>query len=229
MKSVILILSMCLMFSYSINSQSFSVGLGSGVNFISGDNYYTSELGRLGIYENINGTTTNLEGMGLKYELQFQLAGKYSFNDSPFSLDAILNFYPLRGKEQMMVYDFTAMTEVPKDVTTKMDIWSIQIGANYSLNFYAIKPFITASLSANYFDDFFIEFSEPDYKSEFRSYENGMRYGYNVGIGFDYNIFSNINLELSSCYNSFNVLHKRDGEELLNSVNVLAIIYYQIL
>jgi opacity protein-like surface antigen len=121
------------------------------------------------------------------------------------------------------------MTEIPQDVTTKMDIWSFQLGSKYSIIFYTIKPFITTSLTANYFDDFYIEFSEPNCNSEYRSYENGMRYGYNVGIGFAYNIFSNINLELSSNYNSFNVLNKRDGEELLNSVNVFVIFYYQIM
>lgn len=229
MNKVKISFALCLMFSYSLFSQSISVGLGSGVNFISGDNYYTNDLGRLGIFENVNGTTTNLKGMGLTNELQFHIAGKYTFDNSPFSLDAGFNYYPLRGNEQMMVYDFMAMTELPKDVTTKMDILSFQLGANYSLNFNAIKPFITASLSANYFDDFYIEFSEPDYKSEYLSYKNGMRYGYSIGIGIAYNIFSNLNLEVSSNYNAFNILHSRDGEELLNSVNVLAIIYYQLL
>lgn len=229
MNKVKVIFLMCFIFSYSIFSQSISIGLGSGINFISGDNYYTNNLGRLGIYENINGTTTNLEGMGLKNELQFQLGGKYSFDNSPFSLISFFNYSPMRGSDQILVYDFVRMSEVPRDVTAKMDIWSFQAGVNYSLNFYAIKPFITALLSANYFDDFYIEFSEPDYKSEYRSYKNGMRYGYSVGVGIAYNISSILNLEISGNYNDFNILHSRNGEELLNSFNVLAMFYYKLL
>ncbi|MFO7523999.1 MAG: hypothetical protein R6W68_00965 [Ignavibacteriaceae bacterium] len=229
MNKVKIVLVLCLVFSYPTFAQSISVGLGGGVNFISGNNYYTNKPGRLGIYENMNGTTTNLEGMGLTSELQFQLAGKYAFDDTPFNLISSISYSPMRGSDQILVYDFVKMSEVPRDVTAKMDIWSFQVGAAYYLSFYAIKPFITASLSANYVDDFYIEFSEPDYKSEYRSYKNGMRYGYNAGAGIAYNFFSNLRLEVSGNYNSFNLLHSRDGEELLHTFNVLAIFYYQVL
>ncbi len=229
MNRVKILVLMCLIFSCSILPQSISIGLGGGVNFITGDNYYTNGLGRLGIFENINGTTGNLEGMGLTNELHLQLGVKYFFDNSPFSLRAVFSYSPLRGTEQKMIYDFVLMAEVPKDVTAKMDIWGFQAGTDYYFNFYPFKPFFTVSLSANYFDDFYVEFSQPDYKSEYRSYKNGMRYGYSVGAGIAYYILSNLNLELSGSFNSFNVLNKREGEELLNSINIQVSIYYQII
>ena len=62
MNEVKIILVTGLIFSYSIFSSINFYWIGGRINFISGDNYYTDNLGRLGLYENINGTTTNLEG-----------------------------------------------------------------------------------------------------------------------------------------------------------------------
>jgi hypothetical protein len=93
---------------------------------------------------------------------------------------------------------------------------------------HSFKPFIAFSLSANYFDDVWIEFTETDYISEFRSYKNGMRYGYSAGVGLDYIVLTKLELEISSNYNSLNLINRREEEELLNSVNVLFNIYYKI-
>ena len=228
MNFVKLSLAIFLCFSLPLLSQTFSIGAGSGLNFMLGNNYYTDELGRIGRYENINGTNTNLTGMGLSNEWQFQIMGKYLFINSPFSLTAGFIYMPMRGNEQLPIYDFILNQEIQKDVTTKMDIWAFQLGTNYSFDMHTIKPFITVSLSANYFGDVWIEFSETDYISEFRSYQNGMRYGYCVGIGLDYCIYSNLELEVSSNYNSLNLLGRREEEELLNSINILFNIYYRI-
>jgi opacity protein-like surface antigen len=217
------------LFSVQISSQSLSVGLGSGLNFINGNNYYTDNFGLLGIYENVNGTRTNLTGLGLNREPQFRLTAKYSFENLPVNLTADLNYLRMRGNEPMYVYDVLMQREFLKDVTTKMDIWSFQLGTGYDFNFYFLKPFITASVSINYFDDVFIEFAETDYVSEYRSYKNGMRYGYTFGAGLSYSLFSNTDIELSTNYNSWNVFNRRDGEETLNSVSALINIYYKIL
>ena len=164
--------------------------------------------------------------MGLSNEWQFQIIGKYSFINSPFSLTAGFSYSPMRGNEQMLIYDVFLDQEIQRDVTTKMDIWSFQLGTNYTFDLFSIKPFIAVSFSANYFDDVWIKFFETDYISEFRSYENGMRYGYSVGFGLDYSVFSNLDLEISTNYNSLNLLNRREEEELLNSINVLFNIYY---
>jgi hypothetical protein len=109
-----------------------------------------------------------------------------------------------------------------------MDIWAFKFGANYSFNIYRVKPFINASLLSNYFDDVFIKIGNDENYSQLSSYKNGICYGYSVGTGMGYDIFQNIELELSTNYNSLNVLHKRDGESLLNSISVLFNIYYQV-
>ena len=227
MKTYIIIIFLIFFSPIQIFSQTFSVGIGSGVNFVTGDNYYTHSLGRLGIYPDVNGTTVNLEGMGMRTEFQFQLSGKYSFKDSPFNLFADFNYLPMNGNENMNVWYWFAEEGIESTVTNKMDIWSFQLGANYYFTRSSIKPFISASISANYFSDTWIETDIDFYLTEYKSYENGMRYGYGVGLGAAYEISKYFDAELSGNFNSFNQLGRRDGEELLNSINVLLIVYYK--
>ena len=222
---VVLFLSL----SFPLISQTISIGVGTGLNFINGTNYYTNKFGELGRYENVNGTETNFAGLGLSNELEFKVQSKYSLDNSPFSFTAGFNYFRMRGNESMPIYDNILERDFIKDVTSKMDVWSFQFGANYSFNLYAVRPFITLSFLSNYLDDVYIEIADGEYISQFPSYKNGMRYGYSLGTGIGYNIFSNVELELSTNYNSLNVLHKRDGEALLNSVSVLFNVYYKII
>jgi len=228
MNQIKLISIIFLCFSLPILTQTFTIGAGTGLNFIQGNNYYTDDFGRIGLYENINGTNTNLIGMKLNTEWQFQVLGKYFFENSLFSLTAGFVYLPMRGYEPIYIYDFMLDQEIKYDGTTKMDIWCFQIETNYSFDLQPVKPFINFSLSANYFDDVWIEYAQADYLIEFRSYKNGMRYGYSAGIGMEYYVISNLMLELSSNYNSFNPVNKREGEELLNTINVLFNINYTI-
>ncbi len=228
MKKNKLFLLMYLVVSFPLFSQNIYVGLGTGVNFIMNDNYYTANFGRYGLHQNINGTKTNFEGLGLSNEWQFQLNGKYYIDNSPFSLTANLNYFRMRGNESIPIYDEILIRFIVQDVTSKMDIWSLQLGANYSFDLSPVKPFITVSFLSNYFDDVYIKIGDDESYSQFRSYKNGMRYGYSFGTGIGYCIIPNFELELSTNYNSLNVLHKRDGEALLNSINLLFNIYYKI-
>jgi hypothetical protein len=88
MRKVKIFLVLFLFTSFQLFSQNIYVGIGTGLNIISCDNYYTSNFGRFGVYQSVNGPETNLAGLGLSNELQFQINSKYSFNNSPFSLSA---------------------------------------------------------------------------------------------------------------------------------------------
>ena len=55
---VVLFLSL----SFPLISQTISIGVGTGLNFINGTSYYTNKFGELGRYENVNGTETNFGG-----------------------------------------------------------------------------------------------------------------------------------------------------------------------
>jgi opacity protein-like surface antigen len=228
MKSLKVVFLICLVFSFEIFSQSLSIGLGSGLNFINGGNYFTDNLGRIGIYQNKNGTNTTFEGLSLDNEIQFQLGAKYSLEDFPINLLLNVQYLRMRGTESMNIYDNFLGREFLYDVTTKLDIWSLQVGSSYSYYFYSLKPFITASVLFNYFDDVYVELAQDRHLSEYPDYENGMRYGYSLGLGVSYNIFNNIELELLSRYNDLNFLNRRDGEVKLASTSLLLGIYYKV-
>lgn len=228
MCKVKIFLILFLVSSPSLFSQSIYVGLGTGINIIEGDNYYTSNFGRFGVYQSVNGTVTNFAGMGLSNEMQFQVNGKYSFNNSPFSFVVGLQYLRMTGKESVPIYSETFKMPIYQNVTTEMDIWNFNLGANYSFNINRFKPFINATLLSNYFDDVFIRIGNDENYSQFLSYKNGMRYGFSIGTGLGYDVFQNIELELLTSYNSFNVLNKRSGESLLNSIGVLLNVYYKV-
>ncbi|MBU0561231.1 MAG: hypothetical protein KJ799_16780 [Bacteroidetes bacterium] len=229
MRTIKLFLLISLVISFEVFTQSLSIGLGSGVNFIQGGNYYTDNLGRIGRYENLNGTNTSFTGLSLNTELQFQAGGKYSFENIPINLLADIQYYRMRGNEEVNIYDSFFEREFTYDATAKIDIWSLQLGSSYEFEFYSFKPFLTASAMFNYFGDVYYELAQDRYISEFPDYHNGMRYGYSFGVGISYNIISNIELEILSRYNDFNSFNGRDGEEKLKSTSVLFNIYYRIL
>lgn len=228
MCKVKIFLILLLVSSSPLFPQSIYVGLGAGLNIIKGDNYYTSNFGSLGVYQSVNGTVTNFAGMDLSNELQFQINGKYFFNNSPFSLIAGLQYLRMTGNESVPIYSGTFKMPISQNVTTEMDIWNFKLGANYSFNISHLKPFISAALLSNYFDDVFVRIGDDENYSQFLSYKNGMRYGYSIGTGLGYDVFQNIELELSTNYNSFNVLNKRSGESLLNSIGILLNVYYKV-
>lgn len=229
MKIFKIIIALSFLFSVNLLSQSLYVGFGSGLNFINGGSYYTSNLGRIGIYEKINGTKTNLSGLGLGKEFQFQIGGKYSLANSPISLIANIEYYRMRGNESMNIYDEFMEREFLYDVTTKLNIWSFQLGSTYSFNLFSLKPFVSASFLSNYFDDVYVELAQGRIITEYPDYANGMRYGFALGAGIMINVFSNIELEILTKYNIFNFLNRREGEEKINSVSVLFNVYYKIL
>lgn len=228
MRALKIVLVLSLFISVDMFSQSLSVGLGTGLNIISGDKYYTDGLGRIGIYYNTNGTHTSFHGLSLNNEIQFQVGAKYSFLNFPFNLLAIIQYYLMRGNGLVNIYDNFLEREFQYKVTTKLDIWSLQFGGSYLLNFYPFRPFITASALFNYFGDVYVELAQDKSLSEYPDYENGMRYGFSLGAGISYNIYSNIELELQSRYNDLNLLHRRDGEEKLSSTSILLNVYYKV-
>lgn len=223
-----IIIALSFLFSANLLSQSLYVGFGSGLNFINGGSYYTSKLGRIGIYENINGTNTSFSGLGLGKELQFQIGAKYSLANSPISLVANVEYYRMRGNESMNIFSEFMKRDFLYDVSTKLNIWSFQLGSSYSFDLFSLKPFVFASILSNYFDDVYVELAQDRTTTEFLDYENGMRYGFAFGGGIFYNNISNFGLEILTKYNIFNFLNRREGEEKINSVSVLFNAYYKI-
>lgn len=217
-----------LLFSSISFSQQLSIGLGGGIDFVQGDNYYTHPLEWFGLYD-INGTRANFPGMKLGTEYHFNLASKYKFATIPFAVRLNFLYSPLRGCERISYFDEDWGKVITPEVSTILDVWSIHVGADYNLPIEFINSFVTVSLLANHFDETYTHTNTERYEVFFPVYRNGMRYGFSLGMGAAYDISDKLAVELSGNFSVWNEFGRRDGEELFRTIGLNTAIYYKIM
>ncbi len=227
-----------LLAAIDIFSQSLSIGLGSGISAVQGDNYYTDNLGLAGLYF-INGTRSEFTGLKFRNENDFSVNVKYAFEYFPLSLVTQIHYIPMRGKQSADIYSQAYFKTIQNEVTTKIDIWSFSIGPRYELEIKKLRPYITASLLLNYIGDTWLQFEYYNDLSMWRNNQNGMRYGLSLGFGVGYEAFSNIDFEIGANYNYMNLWNRRGAnpedkihlsvEERMNTLNISLRVFYLIL
>ena len=238
MKMTIKIISVFFLLGSSVFSQSLSVGVSGGISRIQGDNYFTNNLGSYG-RNKVNGTESSFAGLKFRNENSFILKINYGLENSPIRLIAQINYIPMRGNETVRIYDQISQWYIKEEVITKLDIWSLCVGARYKINFQKIKPYAQALFLSNYFGDTRLEFDYGTTESIRTDYKNGMRYGLNFGLGIVYNITRNIDLDIGASYSFMNLWNSRKANPLdypyesveakLNTINLLIGIDYTIL
>ncbi|MCF8296834.1 MAG: outer membrane beta-barrel protein [Melioribacteraceae bacterium] len=220
-------------------SQSLYFGLSSGISSVQDNNYFTNNLGAAGKHY-VNGAESIFGG--LKFgndEYQFAIKMKYGFSDIPFSLSAQIHYIPLRGSQSVDIYNSVYNQNILQDVTTMIDIWSLRIGGRYTYEADKFKPYTTLSLLLNYWGDTWLQYEYYDNISLWRNYENGIRYGLNMGGGIGYELVENIELEIEVNYNYMNLWNRRGAnpidkihpseEEKMNTLNFELCVYYKLL
>lgn len=221
----------------NIYSQSLSVGLSSGVSIVQGDNYFTKDFGYYGTYFR-NAAESHVAGLRFKTEPDFAVNVKYGLSFIPVSLVAQIHYIPMRGEQTLSIYDVRFNHTSQEDVTTKLDIWALNVGVRYSTEIIKLKPFITASFLMNYFGDTWLQLVHGTTITMYPNYENGMRYGYNYGVGVGYEALKNIDFEIEASYSYMNVWNRREAyppndpdssvEERMNNLNFLLGAYYKL-
>jgi opacity protein-like surface antigen len=229
MKSTFKYLSILLIVFNIANSQTISIGLGSGINMIQGNNFYTQDFDRIGLYTKKNGTQTNFAGLAQKNEYEYAINSKIRFSNYPISLIAQVHYIPMRGKENVEMWDLYSYQSHYENVTTINDIWSYRIGVRYDVKFNDFYSFCNASYLMNSWKDAKLQFDYNERITTLPQYRNGMRYGYNSGIGIGYEISSVFEIEMEGSYSFMNEYNVRDGEVKMNTVNILFTTYYAVI
>ncbi len=221
-----------------IFGQSLSVGVSGGISIIQGPNYFTNNLGLYGIHK-VNGTESSFAGLEFKNENSFVLKIDYGIKNNPIRLITQINYIPMRGNGSIKVYDQLSQWDIQEEVTTKLDIWSLCVGAKYKVNFRKISPYAQALFLVNYFGDTRLEFDYGTTELTRVDYKNGMRYGLNFGLGIVYNIRSDIDLDIGASYSLMNMWNSRKAnpsdypyesvESKMNTINLLIGVNYTIL
>jgi opacity protein-like surface antigen len=217
-------------FSFYAFSQPLSISIGSGVSILQGNNYYTSDFSayRPGIYIK-NGATSPFPSMSLNDELALFVGIKLNIFKTQFSVNADVNYIPMRGKHKVTSYDSYMMRETHPNAIMKLDIWSFGVGGRYDYPIGNFIPYVSASVLMNYFNDSRVEFDEDEVTTEYPFVKNGMRYGYRFGVGVGYAVLSDVSLEIGVTYNLMNEYNTRALEEKMNTVNLLFAVNYNVL
>lgn len=211
-----------------IYGQSFSVGLGCNVGFIQGSNYYTHELGFIGIYP-VNGTSATFGGLGAKSIFGASALFRYDISDLPLSFTAEIHFQALRGHTEQDIFNFYLNHQEHFKYITELDIWTLAVGSRYSIPFDDLQPFVSAAFLTNYLGDLIVE-SKLDESTSYRpDYKNGLRYGFSFGLGTSYSLTKYFDIEIKASYNMLNQFNRREGEEILNTIGTALNIYYHLL
>ena len=219
-------------------SQSLSVGVSGGISIIQGSGYFTNNLGLYGVHK-ANGTESSFAGLGFRNENSFVLKINYGLKNNPIRLITQINYIPMRGNGTVKVYDQISQWYIQEEVTTKLDIWSLCVGARYMFNFRKISLYSQALLLANYFGDTRLEFDYGTTELTRVDYKNGMRYGLNFGLGIIYNIIRDIDLDVGASYSFMNMWNRRKAnpsdypyesvESKMNTINIIIGVDYTIL
>jgi hypothetical protein len=227
MKRIQKLMFLIVFFAATAHCQSLSIGVSSGINVVRGKNYYTEDLGPDGIWF-VNGAWGFFHGLKFGNEPDFALATKYSLK--VFDLTAQIHFIPMRGGQvvEVPMFDGKQTRILYPSVTTKMDIWSFQVGARYSVEVRGFRPFFAASCLMSYFGDTRLQFDYGDLTTHLSNYTNGMRYGYRVGLGVGYTVTPKFDIELGGGFNSMNPVNGRAGEGRMNTIDIALSAYYTI-
>ena len=238
MKTIVKTLCIVLFLGGNVLGQSLSLGIGTGISIVQGHNYFTNNLGPAGLYF-VNGTEAEFNGLKFKNENDFAFNIKYGFKYLPISIVTQIHYMPLRGNQSVNIYDSFFQQNILYDITTKIDIWSLNIGVRYATEIFKVKPYLAASMLLDYFGDTWLEFENGNNLFMRRDYQNGMRYGLCFGIGLGYEAIKNIDVEIGANYNYMNLWNRRGAnpmdeihpsvEERMNILNIELSVYYNIL
>ena len=219
-----------LLFSINILPQSFSIGIGPGISFLQGNTFYTNDIGVAGYYH-VNGDYSNFLGMNFNSEYNFNGIVAYSFNGIPLSLYSQVSYTIMRGNGNAALSPDVTQPSIPQEnyqITTKMNVLSINLGSKYIFTSWNIKPIVLLEAQFNNFSDITFEAKNINKEAEYLSTKGVQRIGIAAGVGLNYIVYSSISLELTAKYNEYNLFNKREGEDNLKSINTNLIFLYSI-
>ena len=153
----------------------------------------------------------------------------YKFKNSTLGINLSLNYSPLRGKGTWdfrideCMYDSPTITS---DVITKMDIYSIGVGASKWFSYGKIEQSISVQFLYNYLGEvrhFVISNNNEHFGDAY-----GSRYGFRFGTGFYYEIMTRILLNTQIHYELNALLNRNEDEDEFNTLSIQLGLSYQL-
>jgi hypothetical protein len=192
------LLTLFLLFSFSLKAQIVRVGIGGGLTSINSPTYYTDNIS--------NG------GFGLKDGYHLSLIAKFNIPLSPIIPAFFIDYHYLNSSGQS---DSGSVSYTQK-------IFSI--GAEGEWDFLPlplIKPYLLVNISLNNFGELQKTISNQVYGQA--SYT---RYGMGFGIGAVISIIPSMDLDLSAKYNFMNLIGKKSNEGKIDAFTLNLVLLF---
>jgi hypothetical protein len=211
-------------------SQSFQIGIGAGSTIVTGNELYTNELKGY-LYEDYFSHDYNyhtFNGFDFTSEYNFGLKARLNLPDFPFSIYSEVSYNSLIGKGVIhLITPVMSSLPPPQRSESKCNLFNASLGIEYELSNKGFIPFISTGVLVCYMGDISIETTDNiNYEDEIM--EGGIRYGFEIGLGFYYGFYSGFSFGISSKYSMNNLVGKKAAEENINTIKTDLNILYEL-
>ena len=191
------------MLSFSVNAQSFSIGVGGGLTNVAGSEDFTNE--------------TSNNGFGYSTEWNGGVIAKIGLPLVPITPRAFILYHSLNGKG-------TSINST--DIENSQSILSVGLGVQYG--FIPIPVGVDPYLAIDLLYNNFGERTQTTFGVD-SSFSSVSRFGLGLGVGAEVSIIPMINIDLLVSYQMMNLVGKEDGETALSTLTVDAFLLFSLL
>ncbi len=201
------------MLSFTVNAQSFSIGVGGGLTNVVGSEDFTNNISE--------------GGLGYSTEWNMGVVVKLGLPLVPITPRAFILYHTLNGSESTTLESLTKGTSINQtELTTSQSILSVGLGVQYGFIPIpvGVDPYLAIDLMYNNFG----EFKRTRIVNE-ETFDGFSRFGLGLGVGAEVSIIPVLNIDLLVSYQMMNLVGKKDGETALSTLTVDAFLLFSLL
>jgi opacity protein-like surface antigen len=206
-------------------SQSISFGIGAGVLAVQSPDFYTRATSPPGLYK-INGDFSYSNGLDFHSEFQLRgvVDGYFEGANLGVSLEFLYSFLRGKGQSYFIVGDYVQ----PKNLTTKLDLWSLGLAGRYYPFRAVCSPFASVAGRWNSFGELRFQYEDRGYRSEANATKGCNRFCFGLGAGCDVATVPQMLVRVECQYSWNNLAGHKEGEEQFGSIDTSITILYTL-
>lgn len=206
-------IAITVMLSFTVNAQSFSIGVGGGLTNVVGSEDFTKKISE--------------GGLGYSTEWNMGVVAKIGLPLVPITPRAFILYHSLSGSDNIdqVLGKGTSINSL--DVENSQSLLSVGLGVQYGFIPIpaGIDPYLAIDLMYNSFGE--LEGKTPTQTIVIN--KSLSRFGLGLGVGAEISIIPVLNIDLLVSYQMMNLIGKEDGESSLSALTVDAFLLFSFL
>ncbi len=201
------------MLSFTVNAQSFSIGVGGGLTNVVGSEDFTNKISE--------------GGLGYSTEWNMGVVAKIGLPLVPITPRAFILYHSLSGSDNIDQALAKGTSINSLDVENSQSLLSVGLGVQYGFIPIpvGVDPYLAIDLMYNNFGE--LEGKTP---TETLILNKSLsRFGLGLGVGAEVSIIPMINIDVLVSYQMMNLVGKEDGETALSTLTVDAFLLFSLL